>query len=224
MRTGVIIFPGSNCDRDVIEALKITFKSRPLKIWHKETEIPNLDLIIIPGGFSFGDYLRCGSIASKSPIINSIKNHVARGAALLGICNGFQILIETGLLPGALVKNKNLKFVCKEVSLIVQDTISNPFTSGLNSNSKLCFPIAHNEGNYFANDELIKKLTGQGQIPFKYPSSNNPNGSKNNIAGILSENGRILGMMPHPERAISDYHLSKDGKTFFEKIFKQLSM
>ena len=222
MRTGVLVFPGSNCDRDVIVALKVLSKLSPIKIWHKETKIPNLDLIIIPGGFSFGDYLRCGAIAAKSPIINALKNHASRGGAVLGICNGFQILIETGLLPGSLRRNKNLKFICKEISLIIQKSMFNPFTSGLNPKSKILLPIAHNEGNYFANQDTLKKLEENGQIPFKYVSSENPNGSKNDIAGVLSNNGRILGMMPHPERAVNSFNNSNDGKLFFEKLFSQL--
>jgi len=222
MRTGILVFPGSNCDRDVLVALQISSKKKPLRIWHKETEIPNLDLIVIPGGFSFGDYLRCGSIAAQSPIINALKDHSSRGGAILGICNGFQILIETKLLPGALITNLNLKFICKEVSLITQKTIKNPFTSGLKPGLKIKLPIAHNDGNYFANSELLNKLEGNGQIAFKYHQSENPNGSKNNIAGVLSENGRVLGMMPHPERSITTFHDSKDGKMFFDLLLDQL--
>ena len=222
MRTGVLVFPGSNCDRDVIVALKITSKLNPIKIWHKETNIPNLDLIVIPGGFSFGDYLRCGAIAAKSPIINALKNHASRGGAILGICNGFQILIETGLLPGSLRRNKNLKFICKEISLIVQKSIISPFTSGLICKSKISLPIAHNEGNYFASKSSLKELEENGQVAFKYVSSENPNGSKNDIAGVLSKNGRILGMMPHPERAVDNFHKSNDGKLFFKALFNQL--
>ncbi len=222
MRTGVLVFPGSNCDRDVIVALKITSKLNPIKIWHKETNIPNLDLIVIPGGFSFGDYLRCGAIAAQSPVINALKNHVSRGGAVLGICNGFQILIEIGLLPGSLIRNKNLKFICKEVSLIIQKTLFNPFTSGLSTKSKIFLPIAHNEGNYFASKDTLKKLEENGRIAFKYISSENPNGSKNDIAGVLSQNGRVLGMMPHPERAIDNFHNSNDGKLFFESLLNQL--
>ena len=222
MRTGVIIFPGSNCDRDVILALKKITNSIPIKIWHKETKIPNLDLIVLPGGFSYGDYLRCGAIASKSPIISALKDHIARGAAVLGICNGFQILIETGLLPGALIRNKNLKFICKEVKLIIQKTLKSPFTSGLKSKIDLSFPIAHNEGNYYVDDDLLDIMKDRGQIAFKYYPSENVNGSKNNIAGVLSTNGKVLGMMPHPERAIFNHHQSKDGKIFFKELFNKL--
>ena len=222
MRAGVIVFPGSNCDRDVIIALKTISNSKPKILWHKETEIPNLDLVVIPGGFSYGDYLRCGAIAAKSPIINSLKDHASRGGSVLGICNGFQILIETKLLPGTLITNKNLNFVCKDISLITQKTRPSPFTNGLTPGEKVNFPIAHNDGNYFCDDELTKKLHNEGQIAFKYSPNENPNGSIDNIAGILSENGRILGMMPHPERAIENFHSSQDGKLFFNGLIKHL--
>ena len=222
MRAGVIVFPGSNCDRDVIIALKTISNFKPKILWHKETEIPNLDLVVVPGGFSFGDYLRCGAIAAKSPIINSLKDHASRGGSVLGICNGFQILIETKLLPGTLITNKNLNFVCKDISLITQKTRPSPFTNGLTPGEKVNFPIAHNDGNYFCDDELTKKLHNEGQIAFKYSPNENPNGSIDNIAGILSENGRILGMMPHPERAIENFHSSQDGKLFFNGLIKHL--
>ena len=222
MRAGVIVFPGSNCDRDVIIALKTISNSKPKILWHKETEIPNLDLVVIPGGFSYGDYLRCGAIAAKSPIINSLKDHASRGGSVLGICNGFQILIETKLLPGTLITNKNLNFVCKDISLITQKTRLSPFTNGLKPGDKLNFPIAHNEGNYFCDVELTKKLHNEGQIAFKYSPNENPNGSIDNIAGVLSENGRILGMMPHPERAIENFHSSQDGKLFFNGLINHL--
>ena len=221
MKSSVIVFPGSNCDRDIAVALKkLQFKNS--MIWHKETEIPNLDLVVIPGGFSYGDYLRCGAIAAKSPIINSLKDHASRGGSVLGICNGFQILIETKLLPGTLINNKNLNFVCKDISLITQKTRPSPFTNGLKSGDKLNFPIAHNEGNYFCDVELTKKLHNEGQIAFKYSPNENPNGSIDNIAGVLSENGRILGMMPHPERAIENFHSSQDGKLFFNGLINHL--
>ncbi len=222
MRAGVIVYPGSNCDRDVMTALRLLSSFKPKKIWHKDTEIPNFDLIVIPGGFSYGDYLRCGAIASKSPIINSLKNHASRGGAVLGICNGFQVLIESKLLPGALISNKNLNFICKNVTLITQKTLASPFTNNLMPGRKINLPIAHNEGNYYCDEELSKKLEYNGQIAFKYLSSENPNGSINNIAGVLSENGRTLGMMPHPERAIKNFHSSKDGKAFFEGLFNHL--
>ena len=200
MRAAVIIFPGSNCDRDLLAALRFT-GHETIPIWHKETELPkNIDLIAIPGGFSFGDYLRCGAIAAKSPIFKEIIKHIDRGGYALGICNGFQILTETKLLPGTLIRNSVLKFLCHDLNVIVQDTLPSPFTWGFKPSAKLNIPIAHNEGNYYINDNELKKLKFNGQIAFKYEESFNPNGSVENIAGVLSENGRILGMMPHPER------------------------
>ena len=222
MRCGVIIFPGSNCDRDVMVALKNITERKPKLLWHKDTDAQNLDLIVIPGGFTFGDYLRCGALASNSPIIKSVKDHASRGGAILGICNGFQILTESGLLPGTLIKNKNLKFLCKDVDIIIQRTLQSPFTSGFQPNSKINLPIAHNEGNYFISDDGLARLDYNGQIAFRYDENDNLNGSKNNIAGILSKNGRILGMMPHPERSIFKYHNSTDGKLFFENLFSEL--
>jgi phosphoribosylformylglycinamidine synthase len=228
MRAAVAIFPGSNCDRDMTVALKkITGKS-PLKLWHKDTEAPNLDLIVIPGGFSFGDYLRCGALAARSPIIKNIKNHISRGGALLGVCNGFQILIEANILPGSLVRNKQLLFTCRETTLEVQDSIQSPFLSSFNTGDCLNIPVAHNEGNYIANNELLKELENNGRIAFKYKKSSeietdyNPNGSLNDIAGILSKNGRVLGMMPHPERSINSLHGGTDGLKFLTKSIEQI--
>ena len=228
MRAAVAIFPGSNCDRDMIVALKkITGKS-PLKLWHKDTEAPNLDLIVIPGGFSFGDYLRCGALAARSPIIKNIKNHISRGGALLGVCNGFQILIEANILPGSLVRNKKLLFTCRETTLEVQNSLQSPFLSSFNKGDFLNIPVAHNEGNYIANTELLKELENSGRIAFKYKQNSeietdyNPNGSLNDIAGILSKNGRVLGMMPHPERSINSLHGGTDGLKFLTKSIEQI--
>ena len=230
MRSGVAIFPGSNCDRDIIVGLKKITSKVPLKLWHKDTEVPNLDLIVLPGGFSFGDYLRCGALAARSPIIRNIKDHVSRGGALLGICNGFQILIETGILPGSLIRNKKLLFTCRETILEIQKTIENPFTKGFKEGFNLKIPVAHNEGNYFAPAPLLNELDSEGRIAFKYvkgdnPDSNidyNPNGSSNDIAGILSKNGRVLGMMPHPERAINPLHGGSDGLKFLTKSIEHI--
>ena len=228
MRAAVAIFPGSNCDRDMIVALKkITGKS-PLKLWHKDTEAPNLDLIVIPGGFSFGDYLRCGALAARSPIIKIIKNHISRGGTLLGVCNGFQILIEANILPGSLVRNKKLLFTCRETTLEVQNSLQSPFLSSFNKGDFLNIPVAHNEGNYIANTELLKELENSGRIAFKYKQNSeietdyNPNGSLNDIAGILSKNGRVLGMMPHPERSINSLHGGTDGLKFLTKSIEQI--
>ena len=221
MRAAIIIFPGSNCDRDMMVALERITGRRPALIWHKETSIDPVDMIILPGGFSFGDYLRCGALAARSPAIEAVIDHASRGGAVLGVCNGFQILLETGLLPGTLVRNAGLKFVCRETSLAVQKTTASLFTDGLQDGQELTIPIAHNEGNYFAPDDQLAMLEDNGQIALRYtkgrhPGPANPNGAAHDIAGIISENGRVMGMMPHPERAIGDGHHSVDGRIFLQ--------
>ena len=228
MRSGVVIFPGSNCDRDMIVALRQVTGKTPIKIWHKEYDIPNLDLIVIPGGFTFGDYLRCGALAARSPVITSIKNHISRGGTVLGVCNGFQILIEAKILPGSLIRNKKLLFTCRETTLEVQSCIENPFLSGLKIGESLKIPVAHNEGNYFAPEDLLKQLKEEGRIALKYikqkdnEKNYNPNGSTEDIAGILSKNGKVLGMMPHPERAINYLHGGTDGLKFLTNCVEQI--
>ena len=217
MHAAVIIFPGSNCDRDMLSALHLA-GHKAVPIWHKETELPkNIDLIAIPGGFSFGDYLRCGAIAAKSPIFREISRHIERGGYALGICNGFQILTEAGILPGILQKNIGTKFISKIVDLRVINTTST-FTHKYMTNNKISIPIAHHEGNYFASKNDLEQLKDKNCIAFKY--KDNPNGASENIAGILSENHRVLGMMPHPERHIEDAHGCKDGYPFFEGLFQ----
>ena len=211
LRVAIIVFPGSNCDRDMMVAIEQLTSRRPALVWHKEASFDAADLVIIPGGFSFGDYLRCGALAGRSPIMNSLLDHAARGGAVLGICNGFQVLTETGMVPGALIRNAGLKFVCRNVGLQVCETLASPFTSGLVANKRLRIPIAHNEGNYFAESEELNRLESDGQIAFRYTDSKtigpaNPNGAARDIAGVISRNGRVLGMMPHPERAMSDLH------------------
>jgi len=225
MKSAVIIFPGSNCDRDVAVALK-KFHIKNQMVWHDEVDLPKCDLVILPGGFSYGDYLRTGCIASKSKIINSVIQHAKRGGLLLGICNGFQILIETGLLPGALLRNKKLKFLSKNIYLKVLNT-NNNFCLNYKDKDLIKLPIAHNEGNYFANDNLIKDLEDNKLIAFKYCSSegeinkeSNPNGSSNNIAGILNHQKNILGMMPHPERLIDPLLSGEDGSLLFTSLVK----
>ena len=225
MKSSVIVFPGSNCDRDIAVALK-KFKIKNEMVWHNETKLPKSDLVILPGGFSYGDYLRTGCIASKSRIINDVIDHAKKGGLILGICNGFQILIETNLLPGALLRNKKLKFISKNIYLKI-----------INNNSKFCknykkgsiikLHIAHNEGNYFADNNLLSKLEEENLIAFKYSdeigdvSDNiNPNGSINNIAGILNNEKNILGMMPHPERLIDPLLSGEDGSIMFESLLK----
>ena len=223
MKSSVIVFPGSNCDRDVAVALK-KFQIKNQMIWHDETNLPKTDLVVLPGGFSYGDYLRTGSIASKSKIINDVIKHAKKGGLILGICNGFQILIETGLLPGALLRNKKLRFLSKNVFLKVINT-DNQFCFNYKNRDIIELPIAHNEGNYFANDELLKNLENNNLIAFKYcnkkgniEKNSNPNGSSNNIAGILSNKKNILGMMPHPERLIDPLLSGEDGSILFKGL------
>ena len=223
MKSSVIVFPGSNCDRDVAVALE-KFQIRNQMVWHNETHLPKSDLVVLPGGFSYGDYLRTGCIASKSQIINDIIKHAKKGGLILGICNGFQILIETGLLPGVLLRNKNLRFLSKNVFLKVIN-VDNRFCLNYKNKDIIELPIAHNEGNYFANNELIQKLEDKNLIAFKYcnekgniEKSSNPNGSSNNIAGILSGKKNVLGMMPHPERLIDPLLSGEDGSMMFESI------
>ena len=221
MKSKVIVFPGSNCDRDVAVAIKQISGSEPQMVWHKETSLRNSDLIIVPGGFSYGDYLRCGAIASTSPIINEVVKKANEGVPVIGICNGFQILIETSLLDGALIRNNSLSFICRDV-YIKSENQTSIFTKKTNI-AKM--PIAHNEGNYFASDETLKKIVGNDQVAFKYcnqegeiTSQSNPNGSLENIAGILNDRKNVLGLMPHPERAAESALGCEDGKYIFESI------
>ncbi|MEO1550938.1 MAG: phosphoribosylformylglycinamidine synthase subunit PurQ [Pseudomonadota bacterium] len=220
MRAGVIVFPGSNCDRDLAVAFEAATGRPTTLIWHKDTELPQgLDIIAIPGGFSFGDYLRCGAIAARAPIMAAVTAFAGRGGAILGVCNGFQVLIEAGLLPGALMRNAGLRFVCKDVPLDVVSTkgpLMAPFTSG----ETVTFPVAHHDGNYTAPPETLKALEGEGRIAFRY--RDNPNGSAGDIAGILSADGRILGLMPHPERAADPAHGGQDGARLFAGLVDQL--
>ena len=220
MHAAVIVFPGSNCDRD----LAVAFRAAGAKVsmvWHKDTALPEgIDIIGIPGGFSFGDYLRCGAIAANSPICRSVKTHAERGGYVLGICNGFQVLTETGLLPGVLMRNANLKFICKTVGLRVASTDS-AYTARYAAGQVLRIPVAHHDGNYAADDETLARLRGQDRIAFTYVD--NPNGARDDIAGILSENRRVLGMMPHPERAVDQGQGSTDGLGLFRGLVDQLA-
>ena len=225
MRSSVIVFPGSNCDRDISVALK-KFKIKNQMVWHDEANLPKSDIVLLPGGFSYGDYLRTGCIASKSKIILDVLKHAKKGGLILGICNGFQILTETGLLPGVLLRNQNLKFISKNVYLKVLN-FNNNFCSNYKNKNIIEVPIAHNEGNYFANYNEIKKLENDNLIAFKYcdkkgqiNKNSNPNRSINTIAGIFNEDKNILGMMPHPERAIDPLLLGEDGSILFESLFK----
>ena len=215
MKAAVIVFPGSNCDRDLTVALEMV-GFEVSKIWHKDSELEKgIDLVAIPGGFSFGDNLRAGAIAANSPICKSIVSHGERGGYIVGICNGFQILTETGLLPGALLRNSGLKYICKTVALKVETTDS-VFTQKYNLSNVIKIPIAHHDGNYNANVNDIEKMKDQDLIAFRY--CDNPNGSIENIAGVLSSNRRVLGMMPHPERAFEKAHGNSDGMIFFKGL------
>ena len=226
MKSSVIIFPGSNCDRDMDVALK-KFGFKNQMVWHNDANIPKSDLIVLPGGFSYGDYLRCGSIAAKSKIIKSVIDFANSGGLVLGICNGFQILIETGLLPGALLTNKYLKFICKNVFVKLNENDSKYFKKIKKNILEL--HIAHNDGNYFCTDDELKSLDDNNQIAVKYCSKDgdvsenyNPNGSIKNIAGIFNKNKNILGMMPHPERVIDRSLSSEDGTFFFKNLIENL--
>ncbi|MDJ0628853.1 MAG: phosphoribosylformylglycinamidine synthase subunit PurQ [Rhodobacter sp.] len=220
MKAAVIVFPGSNCDRDLAVGLRRAGAEVEM-VWHKDTALPpGLDIIGIPGGFSFGDYLRCGAIAAQSPITRAVVDFVHAGGHALGICNGFQVLTETGLLPGALMRNANLKFVCKTVELTVATTES-VFIQAYKPGQTICLPIAHHDGNYVATPELVGELRDQDRIAFTY--ADNPNGSTADIAGVLSENRRVLGMMPHPERAVDPAHGGTDGAGLFTGLAQMLT-
>jgi phosphoribosylformylglycinamidine synthase I len=224
MRVAIIVFPGSNCDRDMMVAIEQLTSRRPALVWHKETSLDPVDLVIIPGGFSFGDYLRCGG---RSSVMHAVLDHAARGGAVMGICNGFQVLTETGMVPGVLIRNAGLKFACRNVDLAVCDTVASPFTSGLAAGQHLTIPIAHNEGNYFADPDELRRLEDNGQVAFRYVAGAafgpaNPNGAANDIAGVLSPNGRVMGMMPHPERAMSPEQGGSDGALFMSKALEAL--
>jgi phosphoribosylformylglycinamidine synthase len=220
MRAGVVTFPGSNCDRDLAVAFEAA-GARVERIWHKDSTLPRgLDVVGIPGGFSFGDYLRCGAIAARAPIMRDVVRFAEGGGAVLGICNGFQVLLEAGLLPGALMRNASLRFVCKPVRLRVESAES-PFTAGWAPGAGITLPVAHHDGNYRADPELLARLEGEGRIALSY--IDNPNGSVANIAGVLSENRRVLGMMPHPERAIEPAQGGSDGAALFRALAAALA-
>lgn len=219
MKAAVIVFPGSNCDRDLAEAFRKT-GAEPVMVWHKDTALPaGIDVVGIPGGFSFGDYLRCGAIAARSPITAAVVDHANRGGYVLGICNGFQVLTETGLLPGALMRNAGLKFLCKPVALRVA-TSDSDFTRGWNAGDSATIPIAHHDGNYTVDAATLARLQGEDRVAFTY--AENPNGAMGDIAGLLSENRRVLGMMPHPERAVEPAQGSSDGAVIFRSLIGAL--
>ena len=229
MKAAVIVFPGSNCDRDVAWALRQHALADVVMVWHGESSLPSADFIAIPGGFSYGDYLRAGAMAAKSPIMSEVIKSASAGVPILGICNGFQVLTECGLLPGTLLRNRDLKFICRTTTLRV-GTRDSLFTANYEKDSLLSMPIAHNEGNYFADRNTLEQLTAENRIAFRYclkdgstDFKQSPNGSQMAIAGILSKSRKILGMMPHPERAIEIGHGSTDGKIMFDALINELS-
>ena len=221
MKTAVIVFPGSNCDRDMAVALELVTGSKPAMLWHDDSELPaGLELIALPGGFSHGDYLRSGAIAARAPIMREVAAAAARGTPVLGVCNGFQVLTEAGLLPGALMRNGELDFVCRDVALEV-GTADSIFTRGWRAGDRVTFPIAHHDGNFQADEQTLDRLEQQGRVAFRYAEP--VNGSARDIAGILNEQGNVLGMMPHPERAVEPAHGNQDGRRLFESLLSQLA-
>ncbi|MEP1443715.1 MAG: phosphoribosylformylglycinamidine synthase subunit PurQ [Hyphomicrobiales bacterium] len=222
MKSAVILFPGLNRDLDMIAALGKISGEEPAKIWHTDTDIGDVDLIVIPGGFSYGDYLRAGAIAARSPIMDTIRKKAEAGVKVIGVCNGFQILCEAGLLPGALMRNASLKFVCREVMLEVANA-DTAFTHHYAQGDTLRCPVAHHDGNYFAAPDVIDELEANNRIAFRYANGTNPNGSINDIAGILNEQGNVLGMMPHPENLIEAFHGGADGRGLFESALTKVA-
>ncbi len=220
MKTAVIVFPASNCDRDIAVALEQATGKKPAMVWHGDTDAPEVDLIALPGGFSYGDYLRAGAMAAKSPIMRSVIDKAKAGVPVIGVCNGFQVLCETGLLPGVLMRNAGLDFVCRDVSLRVENNQS-IFTRGFEKGSYVTFPVAHHDGNYVADEETLDRIEGEGRVAFRYVD--NPNGSARDIAGLINDAGNVLGMMPHPERVISPLLGGMDGATFFKGLVEAVS-
>lgn len=222
MKSAVILFPGSNRDRDMIAALRKISGQMPEQVWHTDTDMPNVDLIVIPGGFSYGDYLRSGAIAARSPIMDVIRARAASGVKVVGICNGFQIICEAGLLPGALMRNASLRFVCREVKLEVANA-DTAFTHHYTKGDILRCPVAHHDGNYFAAADTLKEIEDNGRVAFRYADGTNPNGSINDIAGIINDTGNVLGMMPHPENLIEAFHGGSDGRGLFESALNKVA-
>jgi phosphoribosylformylglycinamidine synthase len=217
MKSAVVVFPGINRERDMMQALDKITGGKSVAVWHADTALPDVDLVVVPGGFSYGDYLRCGAIAARSPIMRDIVEKAGRGLKVLGICNGFQIVTEAGLLPGVLVRNAALKFVCRVVKLKVENNRTF-FTNRAKAGDVLRCPVAHGEGNYICDAETLKRLESEGRIVFRYAEGTNPNGASNDIAGIVSARGNVIGMMPHPENMIEPLHGSTDCRPLFESL------
>ena len=218
MKTAVIVFPGSNCDRDIAVALEAVTGRKPAMVWHRESELPEgTGLVALPGGFSYGDYLRSGAMAARSPIMRAVSDAAAKGMPVLGICNGFQVLTEAGLLPGALMRNAGLNFVCRNVALTVENAQS-AFTSRYAAGERILIPVAHHDGNYFADNATLDRIEGEGRVAFRY--AENVNGSARSIAGVLNDAGNVLGMMPHPERRIEAAHGGDEGWRLFEGLLE----
>ena len=224
MKSAVVVFPGSNRDRDVQVALETVTGQEPARVWYAETELPKVDLVVLPGGFSYGDYLRSGAIAARAPMMRAIADHAARGGLVLGVCNGFQILCEAGLLPGVLMRNASLKFICREVHLRVE-AADTPFTRRYAKGQVIRTPVAHGDGNYRCDDETLARLRGENRVAFRYVDASgnttvdaNPNGSLDSIAGILNEKRNVLGLMPHPENVIEPLQGGIDGRALFEGL------
>jgi phosphoribosylformylglycinamidine synthase len=216
MKSAVIVFPGSNCDRDMAVALEQVTGQAPAMVWHRETNLPDgLDIVAVPGGFSYGDYLRSGAMAAQSPVMRAVVQAAGRGISVLGVCNGFQVLTEVGLLPGVLMRNAGIRFVCRDVALTVTNSQS-IFTSRYDQDELLSIPVAHHDGNYFADTATLDRLEGEGRVAFRY--GENVNGSARDIAGVLNAEGNVLGMMPHPERMIEAAHGGTDGRRLFEGL------
>ena len=217
MKFGVVVFPGSNCDHDAYHVVRQVLGQSAVFLWHKDRQLQHCDVVILPGGFAFGDYLRCGAIARFSPVMEEVARFARRGGTVLGICNGFQVLTEAGLLPGALLQNASCKFVCREVTTKVENERT-PFTCALSKGQRLRMPVAHGDGNYFIDDEGLRRLEGEGQILLRY--IDNPNGSRADIAGIINSSGNVFGLMPHPERASESILDSEDGRLIFESLLR----